>query len=168
MKRIYYLMLILTLVILVGLSGCNIPGGSSNNPPASTPVGVATTNPTSVSISTPTPTLTTTTTTKPNTSGVSQVITMYYDAIKARNYPLAYSYLDANATDANRHRITLRSFEQMAQTMESEGGPVVSFSVAVFPPAAVMSVTRTLLVYHAHLQVKQEDQTWKITSLDRI
>ena len=93
---------------------------------------------------------------------------MYYDAIKAQNYPQAYTYLDANATDANGQKITLSSFEQMAQTMESDGGPVVSFLVAVFPPMVVMTVIRTLMGYHAHLQVKQEGQTWKITSLDRV
>lgn len=164
MKHIPYL-LILTLVFLVGLAGCNLPGGNANSSSTPTPLSVATASPTS----TPTavPTLMPTTATTPDTSGVSQVIMKYYAALKAQNYSLAYTYLDTNATDANGHRVTLKSFEQMAQTMESEGGPVVSFSVAVFLPTAVMSVTRASLVYHAHLQVKQEGQTWKIISLDR-
>lgn len=165
MKHISY-PLLLILIILIGLSGCDISGESSN--PSLTPTqGIAATaRPTSAS----TPPLTPTSAATPDTSGagVSQVITMYYDAIKAQNYPRAYTYLDANATDANRQKITLESFEQMAQTMEKDGGSVVSFSVAVFLPTAVMSVTRTLLVYHAHLQVKQENQTWKIISLDRV
>lgn len=169
MKRLFYL-LIMVLALSIGFSSCSIPGNNSNYSPTSTDTRVATTGETatpSLTGETATPSSTPTTPATPGAAEVSQVVTMYYDALKAQNYSAAYTYLDANATDANGQKITQKSFEQMAQTMESEGGPVISFSVAIFPPAVVMSVTRKLLVYHAHLQVKQENQTWKITSLDR-
>ncbi len=163
MKRVLSILLV-SLFVLVGFSGCDILGGGSNNPPTPTPVVKSTTTASPTTTSTPTVTATGT----PDTAGVSLVITAYYNAIKAQNYPLAYTYLAANATDANGQTITLSSFEQMAQLMEREGGQVVSFSTAVYPTMVVMTVTRTLLLYHAHLQVQKQGQTWKITSLDRV
>ena len=175
MKRAFFVVIV-SLFILVGFSGCDLLEGVTNNPPTLTPLvkSTVTASPTTPSMPTVTASPTTPSTAKvtasstPHTAGVNQVITMYYDAIKAQNYAQAYTYLDPNATNENGQKITLSSFEQMAQTMESEGGPVASFSVAVFPPMVVMTVMRTLLSYHAHLQVQQEGQTWKITSLDRI
>src|SRR5258708_463795 len=187
MKRAFFVVIV-SLFILVGFSGCDLLEGVTNNPPTLTPLvkSTVTASPTTPSMPTVTASPTTPSTAKvtaspttpstakvtasstPHTAGVNQVITMYYDAIKAQNYAQAYTYLDPNATNENGQKITLSSFEQMAHTMESEGVPVASFSVAVFPPMVVMTVMRTLLSYHAHLQVQQEGQTWKITSLDRI
>lgn len=161
MKRLFCL-LIVCLLVLVGFSGCEGAGGGTNIPPTPT----ATTTPTIAASPTTAPTATANGTQNPL---IEQIITQYYTAIKAQNYPQAYTYLDANATNADGQKITLSSFEQMAQSMDSQGGPLVSFDIAVYPPMVIITASRTLLpAYHAHLQVQQEGQTWKITSLDRI
>jgi hypothetical protein len=77
--------------------------------------------------------------------------------------------LDASATDANGQTITLSSFEQLAQSMDSQEGPVVSFTVAAYTPMVIITITRSQMgPYHTHLQMKQVGSTWKIISLDRI
>lgn len=188
MKRVLY-GLIVSFFILLGFSGCDLLEGVTIPPPPPTPIvkpmafARPTPAPTPMATARPTPAPTPTATARPTPTpiptaaasgtprpaSVDQVITNYYDAIEAQNYPQAYTYLDSNATDATGQRITLSSFEQMAQLMESMGGQVVSFEVAVYLPSVVMSVARTRLAsYHAHLQVQQEGQTWKITSLDRV
>ncbi len=163
LKYTHYL-LMLSLFILVGFSGCGSQGGGATNPTrSSTLVATFTTGP-MPSRAEPTATVS-----GSSSTALEQVATRYYDAIKAQNYPLAYIYLDANATNADGQKIVLSSFEQMAQSMDRQEGPVVSFSAAAYPPMVVMTIARTLLqAYHAHLQMKQEGQVWKIISLDRI
>lgn len=93
----------------------------------------------------------------------------YYSAIQDKDYSQAYSYLDAHATDANGHPIMLNNLEQTAQTMDNQEGPIVGFVAAAYSSQVVMTITRAQMgPYHAHLQMKQENGTWKITSLDRI
>ncbi len=161
MKRLFYLAL-LSIVLLLGTSACETPGGNSGGTPTPTNMPTAAVSPTS------TPTL------QPTTSpGVNQelerITTQFYNLIEAKNYSQAYTYLDPHATDPNGQVFTRQSFEQQARERDSEAGPVVSFSVSAFAPMVVATVTRTLLgPYHAHLQMKQEGATWKIISLDRI
>jgi hypothetical protein len=104
---------------------------------------------------------------------LTQIITAYYTDIEAKNYTQAYIYLDPQATNSmDGTTITRSSFIQLAQSMDSEEGPVVSFDIGVFPPAT--QITMTVMrsshqgPYHAHLDMKQENNTWKISSLDRI
>lgn len=164
MKRLFCL-LIVCLLVLVGFSGCEGAGGGTNIPPTST----ATATPAIAASPTTAPTATTATANGTQNPLIEQIITQYYTAIKAQNYPQAYTYLDANATNADGQKITLSSFEQMAQSMTSQEGPLVSFDIAVYPPMVIITASRTLLsAYHVHLQVQQEGQTWKIISLDRI
>ena len=93
----------------------------------------------------------------------------YYSAIQGKDYSQAYSYLDAHATDANGHTITLNNLEQMAQTMDNHEGLIVGFVAAAYSSQVAMTITRAQMgPYHAHLQMKQEGSTWKIISLDRI
>jgi hypothetical protein len=52
---------------------------------------------------------------------------------------------------------------------EDTEGPIQSLSVAAFPPQVVMTITRQKLgPYHTHIQMTKVDDTWKITSIDRI
>jgi hypothetical protein len=93
----------------------------------------------------------------------------YYQALQAHKYIAAYAYLAPNATDTTTgQQLTLEVFTQIAQDSENAGGPISDFSVAAYPPLIVVTVSRNGGPYHVHLQVKQEDSTWKITSLDRI
>jgi hypothetical protein len=138
------------LLLLSGLVGCANQGNRQNNAATSTNAHTAT--PTSYV-----------------NRMLEQLATTYYQAIQAQNYPPAYTYLDARATDAAGRTITLKSFEQMAQGIDAQEGPVTSFSLAVYPPTIIMQVTRTFQgAYHVHLQARQVGETWKITALDHI
>ena len=157
MKRAFYLY-ITALCLLVGLTGCGSSGNKINYKPTPTQVPdiVVTPQPTASANSSVNQTL-------------EHIATLYYDAVQAKNYPQAYSYLDTSATGANGKTITLSSFEQLAQTTDSQEGQVVSFMAAAYSPMVVMTITRSQMgPYHAHLQLKQVGNTWKITSLDRI
>lgn len=161
MKRTFYLAALSTL-LLIGLSACEMPGGNSGSTPTPTSIPTVALSPTS------TPTL------QPTASpGVNQelerIATAYYNLIEAKNYAQAYTYLDSHATDLNGQVFTRQSFEQQARARDSEAGIVTSFSVLASAPMIVATVMRSLLgPYHAHLQMKQEGDTWKIISLDRI
>ena len=110
---------------------------------------------------------TTTPTTLPDSAGA--VATSYYQALQAHEYTAAYAYLDPNATDTTTgQQLTLEVFTHIAQESEKTGGPISDFSVSAYPPLVVVTVSRNGGPYHVHLQVKQEDSAWKITSLDRI
>ena len=163
LRRVLYLS-IAGLFLLVGLLGCETTGSSTGSSPTSTPTPTATA--TRAAAVAPSPTGT--------TGGgandeLTRVATAYYNAIQAKNYQQAYTYLDPQATDENGKTITLSSFKQLAQMMDSQYGPISSFDVAAFAPQVVMTISRpNLAAYHVHLQMKQEGSAWKIISLDRI
>jgi hypothetical protein len=150
-------LLLLILFAVVALSGCSFS-------PVLTP--------------TPAPTLTAsatggTLTPAPGGTGtIEATITSFYQAIEAQNYDLAYSYLDANATIANGQKLTQQTFTQLAQSRDNQFGPVTSFDLLLNssdPTQVIMTITRKSgFRYHAHLQVKQEGNGWKILTLDRI
>ncbi len=94
---------------------------------------------------------------------VETTATEYYQAIEDQNYDYAYSFLDPNATGLSQ-----AAFLQMAQDADKAEGKVQSFSVAAFPPKVVMTVSRNMGPYHVHLLFQQENDAWKIVSLDRI
>lgn len=151
------------LFLLIGLLGCASSGSNTHNSPTPTHVPNIVISPTSSA-----------TTPAASANGnvdqtLQQIITRYYDAVQAGNYPQAYTYLDASATDANGQTITLSSFEQLAQSMDSQEGSVASFTVAAYTPMVIITITRSQIgPYHTHLQMKQVGSTWKIISLDRI
>ena len=61
------------------------------------------------------------------------------------------------------------SFVGLAQLEDSAGGVVLSFTDLWAPPQLVITGTRKQEgTYHAHLQLRQEGQVWKIVSLDHI
>jgi hypothetical protein len=99
----------------------------------------------------------------PSPISVATTATEYYQAIQAQSYADAYSFLDPNATGLSQ-----AAFLQMAQAADKAEGKVESFSVADFPPQVIMTVTRDMGPYHVHLLFQQEDNAWKIVSLDRI
>ena len=165
LKRLFFFC-ILSLVLLAGLQACDI-GTSSTSP--STPTGTSVTHPTTPTNSTAQPTSTGTGSSM--AVELTRTITAYYNAIEAKNYTQAYTYLDPQAIDSNGKTVTQSSFIQLAQAMDSSEGTVISFNVGVFPPGTqvIMTVMRSHLgPYHAHLNMKQENNAWKITSLDRI
>lgn len=164
MKRILIFCLV-SLLLSTGLLACDIninpPTGSTTPAPTGSVVSATTA---------PQPAPTSTDTALANE--LTRIITAYYNHIEAKNYTQAYTYLDPQATDSTTGQtLTQSSFIQQAQSMDSEEGPVVSFAIGVFPPQTqiTMTVVRSHLgPYHAQLDMKQEGNTWKITSLDRI
>lgn len=157
MKRTWFLYLV-TFCVLMGLAACGSTRGNTSKGPTPThvPEIIITRQPASPVNASVTQTL-------------QHIATLYYSVIQAKNYPQAYSYLDASATDANGQAITLSSFEGIAQAMDTQEGSVVNFTTAPYPPHVIMTITRSQMgPYHAHLLMKQEGSTWKITSLDRI
>lgn len=169
LKRFLFLC-VCTGMMLVTLAACSgeigptpTPTAGTSPTPSSSPVVTPTTSPTTRPTVTPTPSPTST----PGT--ITSEVTAYYKAIEAQNYPLAYTFLDANATTTDGQKLTLNTFMQLAQTSDNSYGPVVSFSFEAYPPLVVMSLSRkSLSAYHAHLTVKQEGNTWKIMTIDRI
>ena len=147
-------LLLLILFAMVALSGCT---SSSISTPAPTPTSV----PTGTASTTPR-----------GTDAIKATITSYYQAIEAQNYPLAYSHLDANTTTADGQKLTQQTFTQLAQSRDNQFGPVTSFDLLINSSdhtQVIMTLTRKAgLRYHAHLQVKQEGNDWKILTLDRI
>ncbi len=161
MRRTFYLAAV-SILLFIGLSACETPGGNSGGTPIPTSIPTVAVSPTSTPTSQPTA-----------GSGVNQelerITTQFYTLVEAKNYAQAYTYLDPHATDPNGQAFTRQSFENQAQARDSEAGTVTSFSVSAFAPMVIATVTRTQLgPYHAHLQMKQEGNSWKIISLDRI
>lgn len=135
---------------------------SATASPSVTPSATAT-PPVTTPTNTPMPTATS------SASSAASMATNYYQALEQQNYTLAYSFLDPNAIDiTTNQKLTLDVFTALAQSTDTNKGVITTFSVGAFPPLVVMTVTRKYGPYHAHLQVKLEGGTWKITSLDRI
>lgn len=184
MLKRFLLLCVSSSMILIALAACSGGAGLTPTPtagalPTSTPSVVSSPVPTpteSPAATQPTPTESPTATqptpTHPPTSShgtFASVTNAFYQAVEAQNYHLAYTYLDANATTTDGQKLTLNAFTQLAQTGDSTYGPVVSFSIGAYPPLAVMTVIRKSLgPYHAHLTLKQEGNTWKIITIDRI
>ena len=150
-------LLLLILFAIVALSGCS-------SSPVLTPTPAPTLTPSATGGSlTPTP---------GGTGTIETTITSFYQALEAQNYTLAYSYLDANATTANGQKLTQQTFTQLAQSRDNQFGPVMSPDLLLNssdPTQVIMTIARKSgFRYHAHLQVKQEGDGWKILTLDRI
>ena len=161
MFRFWLLMPILLAV--VALSGC----ASSITPAPTltpTPTGTASPPPTSVSSGTVSPT-------PGGTGTIEATVTSFYKALEAQNYTLAYSYL-ASAATLDGQKLTQQTFTQLAQARDNHFGPVTSFDLLISSSdhtQVIMTNSRKAgLRYHAHLQVKQEGNNWKILTLDVI
>jgi hypothetical protein len=161
MKR--YLLVISIFVALMALF-CT----SCSNPGSTLAVGP---NSKSTSASTPTPTPTPLVMKQAAVKSIP-VVASYYQAIKEKNYTLAYTFVDANAKNSSGQTLTEASFKQMALASDSESGAIVNVEI---DPASndstqiLLTIDRSSsLHYHAHLTLKQEGTTWKIISLDRI
>jgi hypothetical protein len=158
-------LLLLILFTIVVLSGC-----SSSPILTPTPAPTLTASATGGTL-TPTPTARASLT-PGGTGTIKATITSFYQAIEAQNYTLAYSYLDANATTTNGQKLTQQTFTQLAQSRDNQFGPVTGFDLLLNssdPTQVIMTIARKSgFRYHAHLQVKQEGNDWKILTLDRI
>jgi len=100
---------------------------------------------------------------------IGSAVTGYYRAIVSQNYRRAFGYLAPSATGLDGHKLTLRSFLQLAHMLDGMGGPVTQFSIGVSPSGVVMTLYRVKYgPYHAHLQMVRTGHGWAINSIDRI
>jgi len=153
---------------LLCLSGCVTAGivacsGTSTVASSPDPSAKVTVTPNSGSSGVPSPT------TAPSGKSAAAVATNYYRAIVAQNYRLAFTYLAANATGQDGRRLTLPAFLQLARMFDGEEGPVTNFSAGAFQSMVVMTINRKKGgLYHAHLQMARNGDSWTIISIDRI
>ena len=137
-----------TLHFLLVTASCN-----NQAPPKSPPVASTVNN--------ATPTLSTSQTVAED---ISKVVRSYYQSIEKQNYSLAYTYLDPTET-----KLSYTAFTKEALSQDTGGGRLQSYTIAIFPPMAVMTNMRVNIgPYHVHLQFKKENGLWKIVSLDGI
>ncbi|GER87856.1 hypothetical protein KDW_20180 [Dictyobacter vulcani] len=100
------------------------------------------------------------------------VVADYCQAVKAKNYVKAYTFLDPSAATDRGQKLTQDTYIQMAKTSDVENGSIVDMQI---DPASTDS-TRVILTidrsssihYHVHLTLKKVAKTWKITVLDRV
>lgn len=164
--------ILLALFVMLAYSGCNSTSQSSTATPTTSLTPTATletpVSPTSSSTPITLPTTSPSLTTTSSPGSVTDMITKYYQALEKQNYSLAYSFLDPNATTTTGQHLTPEVFKGMAQVSDNTEGQITTFSVGTYTPLIVMTITRKYGPYHAHLQVKLEGGSWKITSLDLI
>jgi len=98
-----------------------------------------------------------------------QVAAGYYRAVAGRDYRRAFTYLAADSTGPDGRNLTWPAFLQLADTMDSQEGPVVDFSAATFGDLVVMTVDRKRSgPYHSHLRIARAAGRLAIVSIDRI
>jgi hypothetical protein len=101
-------------------------------------------------------------------------VNQYYNAVKSQDYNTAFSYLDTNLTVSNGQTLTQDLYTTAAQLLDTAKGKVSSFSVGHFSvtndtASITVSVTRgSTPAYDVHLQLRQVNGAWKITSYDNI
>lgn len=100
------------------------------------------------------------------------VVAEYCQAIKEKNYTLAYTFVSSDAKNSSGQALTEDTFMQMAHASDNESGSIVNVTI---DPASndstqiLLTIDRSSsLHYHAHLTLQQDGKTWKIISLDRI
>lgn len=128
---------------------------------------------TKVSAATATPTPTLTPVVEPKTAVQSiPAVAAYCQAVKAKNYAQAYTFLDASATTDTGQKLTQDAFIKLAKDADIENGSIVDMQI---DPASndstrvILTIDRSSSIhYHVHLTLKKVETKWKITSLDRV
>jgi hypothetical protein len=102
----------------------------------------------------------------------------YYKAIQKQDYATAFTYLDISGASVEGQQITQDAFVLLAQAVDKTKGTVSSFSQSGISlntstssgntATVTMDVTRNGSSYTVHLELRQENNVWKITSVDNI
>ena len=102
----------------------------------------------------------------------------YYNAIKKQDYATAFTYLDTSGASVKGQQVTKDAFIILGQTIDATKGTVSSFSQSGISlntstssgntATVTMDVTRNGSSYTVHLELRQENNVWKITSVDNI
>ncbi len=102
----------------------------------------------------------------------------YYNAIKKQDYGTAFTYLDISGASVEGQQVSKDAFIILGQTIDATKGTVSSFSQSGISlntstssgntATVTMDVTRNGSSYTVHLELRQENNVWKITSVDNI
>ena len=102
----------------------------------------------------------------------------YYNAIKKQDYATAFTYLDISGASVEGQQVSKDAFIILGQTIDATKGTVSSFSQSGISlntntssgttATITMDVTRNGSTYTVHLELRQENNVWKITSVDNI
>ena len=102
----------------------------------------------------------------------------YYNAIKKQDYGTAFTYLDISGASVEGQQVSKDAFIILGQTIDATKGPVSSFNQSGISlntstssgntATVTMDVTRNGSTYTVHLELRQENNVWKITSVDNI
>ncbi len=100
----------------------------------------------------------------------------YYNAIKKQDYATAFTYLDISGASVEGQQVSKDAFIILGQTIDATKGTVSSFSQSGISlntssgntATVTMDVTRNGSSYTVHLELRQENNVWKITSVDNI
>jgi hypothetical protein len=161
--RRYLLVSILIGLMSFGVVGCS---GLASTGTAKTPTQAATSNPTPTATVAPEPTLA--------ASSVRSIPTVmsFYQAIKQEDYAKAYTYVDSNATTTSGQKLTQATLAQLAHAEDVNYGVINNVNMSpesTDGTQVLLTIDRTTgMHYHTHLVLKQEGNTWRIISVDRI
>ncbi len=102
----------------------------------------------------------------------------YYNAIKKQDYGTAFTYLDISGASVEGQQVSKDAFIILGQTIDATKGTVSSFSQSGISlntstssgntATVTMDVTRNGSSYTVHLELRQENNVWKITRVDNI
>jgi hypothetical protein len=104
------------------------------------------------------------------------VASSYYQAIKQQDYAKAFTYLDTSAISLpNGQQATQVAFTTAGQVLDQAQGVVTNYTPSNIQTnngiaTITMTVTRqhSSSSYQVHLELKQQGNDWKITSIDNI
>lgn len=107
----------------------------------------------------------------------SATVSGYYQAIENQQYKVAYGYLDPSSRSLQEQQLTAETFSFEAETRDAADSKVTKFSQTninvntdngVSTAVVTLSVTRGRLTYSVQLQMKEENNVWKITDFTTI
>ena len=108
----------------------------------------------------------------------SATATSYYQAIQNRDYARAFTYLDLSGASVQGQQVSKDAFIILGQTIDATKGTVSSFSQTAVSVNAntssgttatiTMNVTRNGSTYPVHLELRETNNVWKITSVDNM
>lgn len=116
-----------------------------------------------------------------NNSPAKAAVQQYYAAMQSQDYTTAYSYMDPTMTltiDNKQQQLNQQIFTQVAQAYDTDKGKVSSYSITSVNLKSststgntadiVVHVTRGNTPYDAHLQLQEQNGSWKIVSFDTL
>jgi hypothetical protein len=115
-----------------------------------------------------------------NNSPAKAVVQQYYNAVEKQDYSTAYSYLDIQTLTLNgqQENASQGLYTQVAQTIDQVDGKVTAYKITGIElnsststgntATITVDVTRGSTTQQVHVQLQQEENDWKIVSIDHL